>query len=77
MGKILLSLLFFNLTFSAFSQDEKPNIIFILTDDHRWDALDPLESNNLAADPLYQEILEELRTKMEQKIAAFLKAKIQ
>ena len=40
-------------------------------------ALDPLESNNLAADPLYQEILEELRTKMEQKIAAFLKAKIQ
>ena len=39
MGKILLSLLFFNLTFSAFSQDKKPNIIFILTDDHRWDAL--------------------------------------
>ena len=39
MGKILLSLLFFILTFSAFSQDKKPNIIFILTDDHRWDAL--------------------------------------
>ena len=39
MGKILLSLLFFNLAFSTFSQDKKPNIIFILTDDHRWDAL--------------------------------------
>ena len=39
MNKILLSLLFFNLTVSTFSQDKKPNIIFILTDDHRWDAL--------------------------------------
>jgi arylsulfatase A-like enzyme len=40
-------------------------------------ALDPLESNNLAADPLHQEILKELRIKMEQKIASYLKAKIQ
>jgi arylsulfatase A-like enzyme len=37
--KILLSILLLNLSISAFSQEEKPNIIFILTDDQRWDAL--------------------------------------
>jgi len=37
--------------------------------------LDPLETNNLVADPLYQEALKGLRTKMEQKIAAYQKPK--
>jgi arylsulfatase A-like enzyme len=38
--------------------------------------LDPLEINNLAADPLHQEILKKLRVKMEQKISAYQKAKV-
>ena len=37
--------------------------------------LDPLETNNLVADPLHQEILKGLRTKIEQKIAAYQKPK--
>lgn len=37
--KIRIFLLFFLATFSAFAQQKKPNIIFILTDDQRWDAL--------------------------------------
>ena len=39
--------------------------------------LDPMETNNLVTDHLHQEILKELRIKMEQKIAGYLKAKIQ
>lgn len=37
---------------------------------------DPMEINNLAADPSRQKILKELREKMEQKIAGFLKEKM-
>lgn len=37
--KIRILLLFILASFSAFAQQKKPNIIFILTDDQRWDAL--------------------------------------
>lgn len=36
-------------------------------------SVDPLEKNNLADDPAFQTILQELRTRMEKKIAAYLK----
>jgi arylsulfatase A-like enzyme len=38
---------------------------------------DPMEINNLASDPSHQAILKELRGKMEQKIAGYLKAKME
>lgn len=37
--RILLFYLLFLVGFTSFAQQEKPNIIFILTDDQRWDAL--------------------------------------
>jgi len=37
--KTFLTFLFFSVSFFSFSQENKPNIIFILTDDQRWDAL--------------------------------------
>ncbi len=36
---IFMAFLFALATTSGFAQTEKPNIIFILTDDQRWDAL--------------------------------------
>jgi arylsulfatase A-like enzyme len=41
MGKILILTIAFILSLDllGFSQDDRPNIIFILTDDQRWDAL--------------------------------------
>ncbi|MDA1268879.1 MAG: sulfatase [Bacteroidetes bacterium] len=35
----LVILIFLSISFRMLAQDEKPNIIFILTDDQRWDAL--------------------------------------
>ncbi len=39
MKKQLVLFLLFGLYIQAFAQQNRPNIIFILTDDHRWDAL--------------------------------------
>ena len=36
---VFFSVFLFVTSFSAFAQTKKPNIIFILTDDQRWDAL--------------------------------------
>jgi arylsulfatase A-like enzyme len=47
----------------------KPNIIFLLADDLRWDAL---EMKNLAADPAHQGRLRHLR-EQHQQFAATLK----
>lgn len=57
----LLFCLFFLASTAAFSQQENPNIIFILTDDQRWDALDfsgneliqTPEMDRLAAEGIY------------------------
>lgn len=36
---VLVILVFLSISFKILAQEKKPNIIFILTDDHRWDAL--------------------------------------
>lgn len=61
--KIRLLFLLFMINLTAFAQQKKPNVIFILTDDQRWDALgyagNPIiqtpEMDRLAAEGTYFE----------------------
>lgn len=63
MKKTLFLFLLFGFSFHAFSQQNRPNVIFILTDDQRWDALgfagNPIiqtpEMDRLAAAGIYYE----------------------
>lgn len=49
---------FLHLSFSCFSQENRPNIIFILTDDQRWDALG-FAGNELIHTPEMDRLAEE------------------
>lgn len=63
MRNLLFLALLLSLSFQAFAQQNRPNIIFILTDDQRWDALgfsgNPIiqtpEMDRLAAQGTYYE----------------------